>query len=579
MTFEFIAAILLYTIPGYLMLKDKFEEDERLALSPFASLIAYSVTALILHMIGLPIQYSIIVIPICLLLFWRNLKIKISKDLSIVAAVSIGLCLILSNLPLTPYHADGIFQMIAAESFTTEDWMSANFIDNYFEPVEFPQPITYRPPLNNLNMGYIMSLLGISYDSAKAYALTFTAALALMLYCIVKRIYDEKTAKISALTLAAANPYVIALALKADVYNIAAYICLCLLLLIKTKKSPVLLAVAASAAYLTHAMGTVFIISLILYHIIKDRRNLRAYVNERSLTLFLVFLLCVSPILIRNQLLFSKPTHSSSAYMPYLLDLEDYYRLEPPKPAKYINHMLDIKNLILIKGGALWKTFMPVPYSMAFQRFQPLALLDPIEWRYSMSGLLSIPLLIMCLLYLVKDWRKLIPAIFFISLVISALVFGIRVSYAISTMYPITLLLGAYGLYRIRCERRIVALVIMSMVLAHATIFPYMMSQDVDRELFTWFEKNSDEDDVIMSRQHHQLNYYTGRKTMPTPKEEYELILSTIEKYGVDFFAVHREDLRLRDINLKSLNQSLSFRYESEEFWVYKTVSLGWQPS
>ncbi|MFH0863353.1 MAG: glycosyltransferase family 39 protein [Candidatus Altiarchaeota archaeon] len=571
MVIEYAILLLLFIAPGYLVLRGRFADDERLALAAAASAALYGAGALACRMLGLPLAAASVILPASVVVFLRGQTFSFSKDLKMVFATAVIACFAAQSLAAPQaYDTDGIFQMVAAKSFLTDDWMAVNFVDNYFEPVRFPQPITYRPPLNNVNMGLAFSLLGYSYEVAVLYSMTFTACLAAALYLAAGHLFGQKTAFLSSLALVCLNPYVLSSGFRVHAYNITAYLILCFLYLWQVKAHHVYLGVLAGMLYLTHSMGLVFLVSYASYQLFTERGRVLKYADGRAVAFVLVAALVVSPWLYRNFALYGDPFYQSSRHVMVLTDLEQYFRLDPPKMSDYLAYLLFPANMVMIKGGAVWKTFMPVPYSAAYNRYQPLELFNPLAWGNNMMGLLSPPLMLASVYFALRNWRKLAPFLFWSSMLLSLVLLGYRVSFAHSLMYAPILLLGAYGIHRIGGRRRLMALVAAFLVIESWAVYSDQANHSVDNEAASWILANTKEDAIIMSRQHVMINYMTGRKTMPTPKEGWETIYSTMREYGVTHYAVHFEDLRLRDVNLTVLNGTLKYRTKSPEYWIYE---------
>jgi len=571
MVVGFFLLLLLFVAPGYLVLSRELGDEVRLSLSFAASVALYSASAVVFKVLGLPVSFVfLLVLPACLLLFHRRATFDFSGGFRVLVLAAVGLCVLASLVPIFPFDTDGIFQILSGRSFLGEDWMSAGFIDNYFQPVVFPQPLTYRPPLNSLNMGLAFSLLGYSYDVAKSYSLVFVVALSLVVFSVAKRLFDEKTALLSSVLLILLSPYPISLGLRVDVYNMAAYLILCFFLLWHLRGRWQYLAVLTGLLYLAHPMSVVFLVSMLSYWLFTERARVLRHVSWGGVFFVLLVFLVVSPWLIRNFLLFGNPLYNSSNAVLFSRDIEEYYRLSPPEVGDYMRYILNPVNFVLIKGGAVWKTLLPVPYSVAYHRVQPFEVINPVALYSTMAGVLGYPLFLLTIGLLFRRWREPIPFLFFAGFVLSMLVFGMRVSYTLSAIYPEVLLVGVLGLSVFKDDRRVLALIVLCAVLESCFVYIDLGRHEQDMAAMEWIMNNTKSTDLLMSRQHVMINYLTDRRTLPTPSEDWTGISETIRRYHVNYFAVHSEDLRLRKLDLRVLNQTLEYQVATREYVIYK---------
>jgi len=567
--FTFILAALVLIAPGYALLPKGVGAGPRLAFSLAASAAAYWMAAVILHLFSLPVSYSAAMLPLSVL--WA-IRQKVSLPGERVLAVFLAALFfsaILSPIPQYAYNADGVFQIEAGKSFLGGEWMNVDFVDNYFEKVTFPMPVSYRPPLNNFLVGFSYSLFGLGLSSAQAIVGVAAASLAAILYVICARLFDPRTALFAPLLLVAFNPYVVSMSYEVQAYPLAAYLSLCLFEAFGGKMHWSIIGGLIGLAYLTHPLSQVFAAVLIFNEALKRRFSLGGVkVGDIVLALGIVAVIS-SPWLLRNAAVYGDPLHTSGSYVMFLPDLEDYYSLSPPDKMGYIGYIMQPKNFFLIKGGALWKTFLPPPYSFAYSRLQLAAVIDPLELRSTLAGLLTYPLLLGLGIVAVRKREDDIVRLLILGLAASVVLFGYRASSAYSLIMPQALLAGGMVLYELKGHRMLVAFAVLQMAAASIVVYPAAAAERPDIA-YEWMRQNLPADSKVMSRHHVMVTHLTGLRTVPTPKGGMNEIGEVAQRYGIDYYAVHTEDLRLRDVTLEGLNGSYALEKEIGGFWIYR---------
>jgi hypothetical protein len=568
----YLLLALVFIVPGYALLPRRFAGDERLAFSAAASLILYGAAAVLVHVLGLPVSYALSVLPFSLAYAaYRRPQFNASTGLLKVSAVAFLLAFAVQSLQSYPISGDGLFQMLAGGSFLTSHWMSVDYIDNYFTPITYPWPVALRPPMNPFGLGLAYSVLGFSYDVSKLYSAFFLAPLSAGVYVLARKLYDERTAFFGTLIMVSLNPYSLLLGADVQVYHVAAYFIVCFLILFLCDYGWLYLAFMAGVLYLVHPMCLVFMGGLLAYEMCFGRLRLSDVISRKAVLFAVVALLAASPWLVRNFAVFGNPFFTSGKYLPFYRDWEDHFMLEPPTPSYYLSYISDPKNLLLVKGGALIKTMLPSPYSFSSSEWRPLALVDPVALGFTVAGLLSYPVFFAALYFGLREWRRLVPFLFAFSLMSSAVIYGMRHDYEYSLMYAEVLLFGVFGLSKVKDDRRLIALVAAILLFESAVVYSNRLTLTPDSEAFEWISKNTPPDALIMSHSGDTVNFMTGRRSLVTPKADRQRIVRFVRDNGVDYYAVNKEDLRLRDVDLAFLNGTYLLRKETRDFWIYET--------
>ena len=563
----------MFTVPGYVILWKKYNDGERLALAPAVSLIVYGIAAVFAHLAGLPVSFALIVLPLTLIvIIHRSVTAEISLNQAAVVLIALTMGFATQTLSAYPSSGDGIFQMLAAESFQTDHWMSINLGDNYFNGATLPDPIAYRPPLNSLGMALAFTIAGYSFETAKLYSAYFIAALAAITFLLAEKLFDRKTALYGTLIMVSLNPYMMSMGFDVLVYHVAAYLIFCFLYLWLRKTHWLTTAALAGALYLIHPMGIVFLLIFFAYEAYARRHTLIGYANLRTLGFIAVALLVASPWLVRNYDLFGSPLYSTGQYAMFYRDWEDHYRFTAPTMAGYLGFILNPKNLVLIKGGALLKTMIPPPYSFAYSRWQPQTLIDPVAMQYSIAGILSYPLFLAALYFAIKNWGRLVPFLFWMSLLASMVLFGMRHDYEHSLMFAEVLLLGIYGVSKVKEDKRVLALIALFLVFESAIFYPNKAAMQPDQEALDWITAYVPENATIMSRQADLICYMTGRAAYVTPNEPQDTIVRFARENGIGYFAVSKDDLRLRSMDLATLNETFNYKKQAGDYVIYQVT-------
>jgi len=580
--FEVIILFILFFLPGYLVLGKKFQDEEKFCLSLAFSILMYAGTAVILHLFNIPIIWSLIIFPLSFItLVFRRPTFNIPLKLFLIFGITLILETILCRVAKFPRIGDSYWHFLVGKSFLTNNWAVLPCPDSYWQGMDKAFYVQYRPPLFNLILGLVFSIWGASFPIAKLVVVLFTSSLLLPIYLIAKRLYDEKCALYSIILLITINSFFLSLTFEVFVYPAGTYFSLCFFYLyLGRDRYWNYVAVLAALAYLTHPSSIVLFFSLILFELWNNRKKILPRIKSKNIAIKLeylsaicIFILIISPWLIRNYFIFGDPLYTTAKYVPFCKEYQSVGSLTPPTLQDYLNFLFsNPMNFLQAKLGAVFLTFFPRPYSITFSRWDIQALWDPVKINWALAGFLTYPLLIVVIYFMVTKATQMIPSLFYLGMISCLCLVGFRVGYMQSFLLPQSVLLGIWGINIVKKRKIFIFLISSILILQCIGIVNYKRNEiiDLDEELYAWMKNNIGADKTIMSSDILSIAYFTGRGGLGPPTEDMATILSCIEKWGVDYFFVDETDLRLKDINLTTIEKHYKFLKEIDGKRIYK---------
>jgi len=583
---QILILVILFFLPGYLVLGKKFQDEEKFGLAFAFSILMYAGLAVILHLFKIPIIWALIVFPLsCITLFFRIPTFNIPIKLLLVFGITLILETILSRVSKFPAIGDSYWHFAAAKGFLTQgSWTLLPFTDSYWKGIDVAFYMQYRPPLFNLILGFVFSIFGASFTIAKLVVVLFTTSVLLPIYLIAKRLYDERCAIYSTILLVTLSSFFLSLTFEVVVYSAVAYLCLCFFYLyLKRGKYWTYTAILAALSYLTHTSSVIIIFSLILFDLLSNRREIFNRIRSRHISIKIeyfypiaIFIIIISPWLIRNYLIFDDPIYTTGKYVPFCKDYQALFTLIPPTLQDYLNFVLTPINFIQTKLGAIFLTFFPRPYSVTFSTWDIQALWDPVKINWALAGFLSYPLLIVVIYLIIRKPHEMIPFLFYIGMILCLFLIGFRIGYMLSFLLPQCVLLGIFGINAVKNKKVFIYFIGIILVLqCIGIVYDRSKSKEIpDQELYSWIKNNISKDEKIMNCDVHAIAYFTGRGGFITPNEDMSTILNCIKKWDVDYFIVGNVDLRVRDIDIKLVEEKYKLFKVIKENRIYKVKDV-----
>jgi len=208
---------------------------------------------------------------------------------------------------------------------------------------------------------------------------------------------------------------------------------------------------------------------------------------------------------------------------------------------------------------------------MTFNKWDLFAWADPVALKYTLAGILTYPLLLVCVYVLFKNRGEKIPSVFWLSLFLSLILWGFRCSFAWSSLLTPTILLGTLGIYKIRSRGYVIALILIVSILQLIALIAIQSDKRIDDNFYGWIVENTDTNDILMSRDAVSITYFTNRKTMTTPYADTDDIIEIIRKYDVSYLMVSKNDLIRRDLNFTKLDSAFKLEKKDKDYSIYKT--------
>ncbi len=576
---QIVILLILFFLPGYLVLGKRFQDEEKFGLSFAFSILMYAGLAVILHLFKVPIIWVLVIFPLSFLtLFFRRPTFNIPWKLLLIFGITLITKAILCGVSKFPMIGDSYWHFLFAKSFLTDSWATLPFTEGYWQGVDKAFYTQYRPPLFNLTLGIVFSIFGPSFEIAKLMVVLFTTSMVLPIYLIAKRLYDEKCAIYSTILLVTISSYFLSLTFEVYVYPATTYFFLSVLYLY-LKRDWNYVAILAAMSYLTHLTSSILFFSLILFELIKNRKILFSAIKNRNIQIkvkyfypIVIFILLISPWLIRNYTVFGDPFYAAGRYAPLCAVPPDFDTLSPPTLTKYLNFILNPVNFIQTKIGNIFLTFFPRPYSITFSTWDIKALWEPVKINWALAGFFTYPLLFVIIYFLIRRPTEMIPFLFYLGMIISLFLIGYRGGFIPSQILSLCVLLGIWVINIVKNNRIFICLIGIILILQCVSlIYDRSRQKEIpDNELYSWIKNNVPADEKIMNCNANAISYWTGRGGFIPPNEDMATILNCLGNWDVHYLIIGKVDLRIRDINISEVEKRYKLLKEIQGNRIYK---------
>jgi hypothetical protein len=559
---EFLTTLAMFAGPGYVLtfLDSRLDGAERLAACALISSLLYAACALGAHLAGLPLASILVFPPVLaaasLLALRRRPAVGFDPRLAAVLVAALAVRILIFGGSPYPHTGDAVVHYSFAKSFLGKDWYTSDMVENYWTPyTAIPFPGSYRPPLEDLLHAVAMSLNTADYASAASMTLLFGASLIAAMYVLARGLFGARAGLIAS-ALAAANYFIIARSIDLEPRMIVSYFVLAMLHFTLRGRAFWPHATAAAAlAWLTHYSATWFIIAAAAHTAYRGRRAFDLRVAASCAALFL---LLVSPWLVRNAALFGNPLYTTAGRVPFMTSWEDYMLLEPPTPQSYLMRLgggpLAVAKAAGFRLVNMVTSYVPPP-NKAAEYGLGWALSNSI---FSLVG----PLPFMCALaYVASGFRKHRGTLLFFTVALASVAGPLLTGYpksdgvSVDLLSPITPILTIYAgacLSR-HGSRLFVAILAASVILQTAWLSWGYASYRPPLEAMEWVKSNLPEGAVVMSVHSHGINYYTGLRAYPTPNAGWSDISATARRFNVTYYLFTPQDAAMRDVKAEYL--------------------------
>lgn len=599
MIYEILPMLLISIIPGYLLLSlvKRFSDVERLALSFFVTFSLFGASGLALHLVGLPLMYSLLsIVPVLGIVLWMRQKItfKIPKAIIVILIVALLARYLPQFLFDHPIVGDSYFHMDLARTFTTDDWFKVNAVDTLWKGVSFPFPEEYRPPFFNFVMGFFFNLFGTSFEIAKFLNVIIGTVAILPAYLIASKYGNHKIAILVSLFLAL-NPLMINQSMEAEVRIFTVYLALgSFYMFVKGKENWAYSGVILGLLYMTHyAPAAILVATYAAYMIMFDRKSV---FSKSTAVIFVTFLLTVSPWLIRNYAEYGDPLYSSSKSVYMLTEFNRIVSLQPPTKEEFISNIAnDPADFAFTKLTNVYRTFFPAPLRGAddtiwldldvSKNFN--ILLNPI------GMIITIPVLFASFLYMYPRMKSIgkeknaMVIYVLIGLVMGFLFWNFRSPFTHNFLFQQIVILSICGFIFIdgmkKYHKKIIYVSIILLLMVQIPVYQARLDArgDFGQE---WITQNTDPDDVIMTRwtNVNLVNLMTDRKTVSMPFEEEDVVIDFARRNGVDYLIIDQLDLDTKKVSIESMSTKLLLtgeykirepeysRERTNHYWIFK---------
>lgn len=571
-----VAAIGL--IPGYLLasLDRRLSGTERVALSFVLSFAVFGGLGLLLHLIGVPLIYSLIsIVPIVAYVCYKRTKIDVKPNIKkyryllIILAAAFILRFSLQFFFPTPLAGDSSFHMDLGRTFTTDNWFEVNAIDSFWAPIKFPFPEDYRPPFFNFILGFFYNIFGTSFYISKMVNVLIGVLVIVPTYLIARKMGGERVALVAA-ALIAFNPIIIGHSFESEVRLTTVYIALTsIYFFMKGKEYWSYVGLLTGILYITHyAPGTILILSYLAYFFLADRKQI---LTKQFFTMFVLMLLATSPWLVRNYMIYGDPLYSSSRSVIFVSAFDQVFSFDKPTFGTFAEWALaNPDEYLFTKITNLYRVLFPLPFQSVqnevFMNWDPTTNLNLILNPMSMA--ITMPIMIFALYYLLKSIRRTVVEKNFlviyivIGFVLSLILWNTRTTFTYNFLFPqafIFVILGSVFLEKLKPHiRKIIYIAIIILLIVQIPTYTLRSNIKADYAQ-SWINQNTGVDDVVMVRwtNIHILNLATDRKMLSIPFEDADSVIGFGREHNASYIMIDQLDLDLNKFTIEDMEQRL----------------------
>jgi|GEM_PF-3891238 len=561
MVTEFFWTLALFVAPGFLIsfIDKRLSHTERIAVSVPISCIAYGAVASFLHLLGVRLVirqvYMVLIISaFTAFVFRKRAGLKGDVRLWCVFAAAAAFRLGLQALAGLPSMQGSFSQYSIARSFFTTRWHTTDIVGDYLLGFSgFPHEVHSSPPLAGFLESMGMLFNSPTPEAAASIGLVFGSMLVFPVYLVGKELFGERAGLIAS-GLMAANYFFADRSVELLSQTILSYfIVLMVYFASKGSRFSFWSAACASLAYLSDYAAVWFILSVLSFLTVANRRNI--YINYLLYPGF-VFAAIALPWFWRNIRLFGNPLFTTAKYSPIMASEGEHLMLVPPTVDSYLWALGDgpmgFLNAIAIRFANLVASTAPLPGQA-----------QGASWmlKGSFFGLVG-PLvfaLAIIKLFEMREQLRAHPLAYVI--LIAGIAAHAAVGYpvagglaatSLSPLIPAFIVLSAAKLANTKNSMLLTA-VACTVLLQGAVLSLDRMGSQPERQEWEDLFFSIPDSARVMSVQGDKLNFFTGNRVFVTPDAGWRLISRAIRNWRVDYYLLTPADLASRDIDEERL--------------------------
>ncbi|MFX1520180.1 MAG: glycosyltransferase family 39 protein [Promethearchaeota archaeon] len=477
------------------------------------------------------------------------------------------------------HHGDPAFYYVLAENLVSGKGFTIEYLWHFHvEYSDIAHPIDYWAPGISIITAVFFSFFGESWRVATLVVNFSGTFIVLMVYCWGKYLFNKKIGFVAAF-FSSINPYFLtdSTYLGPDTTYIFTLI-LASFLIIKginddNKKFWAIGGCLVGISYLMRYEAATIMITVFIYFII--RRKKLTFKENNFWLCILFFLFIVSPWLIRNSIIFHDPFFSTQRMTGTLFEWEDFYRLSLPPWESHLSYVGLRMRLIALRLS-----------------------LEPLLGQLSTLGFLFFGIGVYLSSSKKEIWFFYIRAI--LGLLSTSLLFPVSTlqGHPFPTSYidclPVFIILMVVGLFKFSNKFRnmpfpanrpyllkiFVFIGLLILVTAQTIIifrggdfYGRVRSSKSTKEAYgslgEWIQENTPKDSIIMTRNPWELYYYSRRRAIMIPNEDFQTILEIVKKYYVDYLEIDASFYKLREpliplYNMENIPDGFTLVYKSD---------------
>lgn len=408
-----------------------------------------------------------------------------------------------------------------------------NYVHFLFLKQQIPRPETYHNPLFPYTIALFYGLFGVSAFSAKLVSVFFGTILVISTYLLARKLFGQKAARISAL-LTAFQAFLVFYSTQALTQMLFISIVMLAVLflhksMVQGKTSHYLISgILLGIGYLVRAEAVIFLASFYIARFLLYRKQA---IGKNALLLLAVFLLIISPLLIRNFYVTENLFYSEKAYLTGVAwedksDEENYFFDFYAKPEtvfqRVLSNPLGLAHASLLRLAAL---IISTPVTV-----------EPLIFILSIYGATRS----------LKEGKRhsfiyVILALFYAFYSLNTL----ATQYFLVLVAPFFIIFASFGIIRLseRFKPRAggfvvlatAAVVIVSMITGAAYAYVSYANEWNDMNIAgAWLKEQSSSDTTIMSRKS-SVAYYAGTRWVPLPTGNFSNLMEAAKMYNATY--------------------------------------------
>ncbi len=432
-------------------------------------------------------------------------------------------------------NTDGPYVTNIADNLLNGKGFVSDYIRLAFIQHPIPHPEFYAPPILPIFLVLSFKLFGVGFFSAKLVSILFGSLLVFPVYYFAKELFNKKIAFISSL-LTVVSVWINIYSISVSPEILFTFInFVAVFFFVKSMKYNkltyyVLAGFFCGLAYLSRVQA-IFILPLFIIAYSVTRQDYTFYKNKKIIVLFVIFLLTISPWLVRSYNLTGNPFYSEKSGTVTFnwndkYDWINFAYSVDTKPKPLLEHIFTQPITFLFYG--LKGIFRLIAYSPLL--FEPLLLLFALWGIYNSF----------------KNWKD----FFFIYTLILFYYISFGIFYPLERyLFPLTpffIIFSVFGVMKtkdyfkkinLKLSKNVIFILLIgvsSITLLIGSYIFYINESAEQKEAGLWLKQHTTPDVVVVSR-NTQFAYYANSGWIPLILGDYNTLMNFSQQYDAKY--------------------------------------------